>query len=216
MVQETKPTLALKNSKKSSSFGFTLIEVLMVIAILGIMAVVVVPRLETRGPKMRRELRNMTVLVKRLHHLARLNRMTYRLVIDMRSPDDHKYWVEASNRKVTFKTEEQIEDDLKNKQSGDEEKEENSDGFQADSSVMKREAELPSPLVFGGVEIPSRDTIIEEGVAYIHFLPQGVVEEASIFLTDKESMNYTIAINPLTGQAEIIDGKVLSRDQRKK
>ncbi|MGE3974505.1 MAG: Tfp pilus assembly protein FimT/FimU [Bdellovibrionales bacterium] len=210
MVHPTKPISARKSSK-----GFSLIEVLMVLAILGIMAAVVIPRLETRGPKMRRELRSITVLVKRLHHLARLNRVTYRLVIDMTSPDEHTYWVESSSQKVTFKTDEQIEEELRKKDSS---KDDESDGvgFQVDPSFMKKPAELSHPLIFGGVELATRDKVIEQEKAYIHFLPQGVVEEASIFLTDKENLNYTIWINPLTGQADIISGKILIKDLRKK
>jgi hypothetical protein len=188
----------------------------MVLAILGIMATVVVPRLETRGPKMRRELRNISVLVKRLHHLARLNRVTYRLAIDMSKPDEQQYWVEVSSRKVTFKTDEQIEESLKEKKSQSEDEEEESDGFQADPSILKRPGELPRPLVFGGVELATRNKVITDGVAYIHFLPQGVVEESSIFLTDKEKMNYTIAINPLTGQADILTGRMTIEELRKK
>src|SRR5687767_2212347 len=66
----------------SAEGGFTLIEILIVLGLVAFLSAIAIPRFENTNSKLRREVRTLTVMMKRLHHLARLNRQTYRLVID--------------------------------------------------------------------------------------------------------------------------------------
>jgi len=201
---ETLKTLRLKISNSSES-GFTLIEILIVIGIIAFISALALPRLENTNSKMRREVRNLTVLMKRLHHLARLNRQTYRLVIDFPENDQHKYWVESTSKKVLFEN----PNDQKFLNLNDEEKQKvfADKGFQIDSSLTKEPRNLPSGIYFESLELAGREEVINSGRAYIHFLPQGMAEESALMIGNKDEINWTILLNPLTGQGEIIDGK---------
>lgn len=190
--------------------GFSLIEILIVLGIVGFISVVAIPRFENTNTKMRREVRSITVLMKRLHHLARLNRQTYRLVIDFPENAEHKYWVESTSRKVLFDNQ-----GNRDKEKEKEAQEKNASEFQIDKGLTKKPIPLPNGIFFESLEIAGREEVISSGRAFIHFLPQGMAEESALILTDKKELNWTIELNPLTGQGEIIDGKAKLREVQK-
>lgn len=205
-VQVTAKTSHLNQSNR----GFTLIEMLIVIGIVAFIAAVAVPRFENTNTKMRREVRNLTVLMKRLHHLARLNRSSYRLVIDFPENSEHQYWAESTSRKVLFGS----KPDEKPKDKEEIAKAEAATGFQIDASATKKPITLPKGIFFESLEISDREELITSGRAYIHFLPQGMAEEAALMLTDKNELHWTIVLNPLTGQGHIVDGKTTLKEAR--
>ena len=51
---------------------------------------------------------------------------------------------------------------------------------------------------------------ITTGKAFIHYMPQGLVEESAIHLKSDSGGKWTIAIHPLTGKAELISGDSMS------
>jgi prepilin-type N-terminal cleavage/methylation domain-containing protein len=208
---ETPKTLRLKVYKFGRS-GFTLIEILIVLGLVAFLSTIAIPRFESTNSKLRREVRNITVLMKRLHHLARLNRQTYRLVIDFPENDEHKYWVESSSKKVFFNKEK--EDDEKRMSKGEKEKKQIASGFTLDTSLTKKPHAMPTHIFFESVELASRNEVITSGRAYIHFLPQGLAEESAVMLTDKAELHWTIVLNPLTGQGDIVDGKTTLKEAR--
>lgn len=185
---------------------------LLVIGLLAFMAAVTLPRFESTNSKMRREVRTLTVLMKRLHHLARLNRSSYRLVIDFPENDDHKYWAEVTSRKVLFAN----NPDGKDRDPEELAKEKANQGFQLDTSTTKKPVELPKGIFFESLEVSNGQELITSGRAYIHFLPQGMAEEAALMLSDKKELHWTIVLNPLTGQGEIVDGKASLREAQGK
>src|SRR3712207_3526225 len=96
--------MQLKGSK-----GFTLIEVMIVIAIIAGTITLAMPYINNRNAQTKAFVREMTVLSRELHTRAKLNGAAYRLVIELpepgRSPEDTppgKYWVEKSNSKVVL------------------------------------------------------------------------------------------------------------------
>ncbi len=194
--------------------GFTMLEVLLVLGIVAFLAVMAVPRLENTNSKMRREMRTLTVLLKRLHHLARLNRQTYRLVLDFPENDEHKMWVESSSKKVLFAPPPSEDDkDLTKEELA---KLQAASGFQLDKSFMKEPSPLPSGIFFESLELAGHEDLITAGRAYIHFLPQGMAEECALVLGDKKELHWTIILNPLTGQTNIVDGKTTLKEAQGK
>src|SRR5262245_35818370 len=79
------PPMFHRNSKAS---GFTLIELMVVVAIIAGVAVLAMPYMNNRSPGTKRFLREFTVLSRELHTRAKLNGVIYRLVIDMGEQGD--------------------------------------------------------------------------------------------------------------------------------
>lgn len=207
----TSTTLA-KNS------GLTLIELMVVVAIIAGMAALASPYLANRNPGNKRFLREFTVLSRELHTRAKLNGVIYRLVIDMPGAGDgitrpvHKYWVEAGNGKFVMseKDEENAMDRLKET---DEKKKADPKGFAVDTTIIQPK-DLPSELQFERVELTRVKNPISQGRAFIHYLPQGLVDEAAIHIKGDRGQQWTVSIHPLTGKAELISKAISLKDMQ--
>jgi general secretion pathway protein H len=188
--------------------GFTLIEVMIVIAIIAGMIAIGAPRLLKKNANMKTTARQLTVLVKEVRNRAKLFNSTYRLVIRMEKGNE-SYWVEKGNG-IQLIDPEAITKERENK---DHKKEENAPPplFSLDKAMMKKERTLPTNLHFVQVETANMSQAVSEGIAYIHFFPQGMMEASGIQITDQKN-TYTLVFNPLTGQADIIEKAVNLKD----
>lgn len=181
--------------------GFTLIEIMIVLAIIAALIVVAAPRLTKKDGNIKNVARHFLVLSKEIRNKARLSNSTYRLVINM-DPQDEKYWVEKANGPQAIDPEAYEKEKEKEKDS-----KENAPPplFQIDKSLTKKEQTLPSGLRFGSVETVNMKAPMTEGTAYVHFFPEGFVEASAIQITDGNKLTWTLVFNPLTGQADIIE-----------
>ncbi|MBO9668443.1 MAG: prepilin-type N-terminal cleavage/methylation domain-containing protein [Bdellovibrio sp.] len=183
--------------------GFTLIEVMIVLAIVAGLIVVGAPRIFKKQTNIKATARHFLVLTRTVRNKARINNSTYRLVISM-DGNTSKYWVEKSSGPVPIDPEaaEKAREEAKNRSMNDE-------GppplFQPDKSVLKKPESLPDGLRFAQVETVNTKEPITSGEAYIHFFPEGFVEAGSIQITDGNKLTWTLVFNPLTGQADIIE-----------
>lgn len=175
--------------------GFTLIEILVVLGIIAGMLTLGIGRIRKQDNNVKYVMRKLVVLIKEVRNRARLQHSTFRIVIHMEKGKD-RYWVEKSNNPFLIDTKAD-----KDKKSSDEKK---PSGFQMEKAIFKKEQDLPNTLHFGSVETLSADKPITEGDAYIHFFPEGLVEVAAIQITDRKNLTWTIVINPVTGQSDII------------
>lgn len=187
-----------------------MLEILVVLGILSAVLVLAVPRIGQNKNNLKKIMREMTVLGKEIRHHARLKNRTYRLVMEMPEKGAHTYYVESADGPV-FSRSQKVLDAEKNLDENNKPK----DPFQKDTAIIKKDRELPSTLFFGKVETAERDEVVTEGVAYVYFMPSGLVEQALIQVTDKKDVTWTIIFNPLTGQSDIIEKGVDMRDLRK-
>lgn len=154
---------------------------------------------------------------KQLQTLARIQQKTFRIVIEMPEKGTHSYWVESSAGPVVLDYEKLKEKNEEFTRLTDEEKvEKGSDGFSIDTTVFKSPQVLPLPLKFQDAELGMIEEKVSEGRAYIHFFPEGMVEEVAIHITDGDKLNWTIVYNPLTGKGQILSNYVSLRDIRGK
>ncbi|MCM2280629.1 MAG: type II secretion system GspH family protein [Bdellovibrionaceae bacterium] len=193
--------------------GFTLIEVMVVMAIIGGILVVLAPRLVDKKSKMKDAVRELTTLTREIHNAARLFNSTYRLVVRMDDKKGHTYTVESTPGNATVLSEEQ-EEELDKGLSTDQDKAQSKNEFSEDPRVLKKAVQLPSGFYIGEIEYGNRSEPMTEGVAYIHFFPQGLTEEAVIHLTDRKTLNWTIALHPITGRANLFERRVTLRELR--
>ncbi|MGZ3796951.1 MAG: pilus assembly FimT family protein [Pseudobdellovibrionaceae bacterium] len=186
--------------------GFTLIEVMIVIAIIAGLIAVGAPRLLKKDANMKTAARQLTVLVKEIRNQAKLFNSTYRLAIRLDAGQE-SYWVEKSNGPVLI-DKEKLKEEIEGKNK-DKKPEDNAPPplFQIDKKLSKKEKILPSNLHFVQVETMNMSQPVTSGLAYIHFFPEGLMEASTIQLTDKKN-TWTLVFNPLTGQADIVEKAV--------
>ena len=101
-----------------------------------------------------------------------------------------------------------IEDDLEDVETQDGKKvKPDPQGFVTDSRVVKDPpALLPDGLYFESIEIGGDPIVkVSEGRVYIYFFPQGYVQESAIHLTNRDTLNWTLVIQGLTGRVNIFD-----------
>ncbi|NCN95670.1 MAG: type II secretion system protein [Bdellovibrionales bacterium] len=189
-----------------SSQGFTLIEIMIVLAILGFALTMGIGRLTNRSGELRAVLRKTTVLSRELHTRAKLNGVTYRMVIDLGEGGPNStqsIYVEKGSGASVIKDSEKEAEDLKNL--SEEEKKALTKDFTVDSHILKNPLQIPKDVYISEVEINRVEKPMTQGKAYIHYLSQGLVEEAAIHILRPESnQKWTISIHPLTGRAEVL------------
>jgi len=195
-----------------SERGFTLIEIMIVIAIIAATLALGGGRLFNSSTQKRSTVRKIGTMTREIRNLARLYNVTGRLVISM-GEEKHSYWVESAPGNATLLTEDQ-QKELEKLTSSQREDEQPKTEFEMDKRVTKQEQELPRGLFFDRVEYGARTEDVAGGVAYIHFFPQGLSEEAAIHLTDRKSLHWTITVNPLTGRADVFERNVTLKELR--
>lgn len=203
MIATSHRTTSIKNAK-----GFTLFEILIVISILaGIMAVLV-PRLNRGESQVKKVTRHLLVLSRDVRTQARLKNRTFRIVFNMKNPD-HSYWVESTPGAVPPKTLEQLEEDERL-----DEEVRPKVAFEKETKFTKTEYKLGKDLFFGSVETNNSKRPVTEGEAYVYYSPQGLVEASAIQLTNRKQLNWTLVINSLTGQVDIVDHALALKDTK--
>ncbi|MDX9731431.1 MAG: type II secretion system protein [Bdellovibrionales bacterium] len=188
---------AVRNSR-----GFTLIEIMVVLLIMGGVLAIGGTRLFNPSENRRGQIRQLAIQAKELRTYARLRNSTYRLAIAMDDKGGHRYWVESASGHVLQLSETQEEELAKLTEIQRE------DAIRGRAKFEKEkkpgDVKLTTGLKFEGVEIAGRSKEFTSGIAYIHFFPQGLSEEALIKIGDGNTHHWTIAIHPLTGVAEIL------------
>ena len=196
---------------KKRSAGFTLVEVMIVLIIIGLFAVVGGKKFLQRDNGLKSQIRRFSALSKKLRNRARLDNKTYRLVFDLPVDKDKQqsYWVESTDKSALLLTEEQreeLEEDL-DKVKGQDGKSVLPDpqGFVQDTKVLKNApATLPDGLFFESIELMGNPVQkITDGRVYIYYFPQGYVQGSAIHLTDRDSLNWTLVIQSLTGRVDM-------------
>jgi type II secretion system protein H len=160
------------------SHGFTLIELVVVIAILAVMLALIVPRLGEIGEaNLKRSARHLTGMIRFLHEEAQARKTVLRLVFDIHGG---QYWIEA----LVPVTDKAVE-------------------FQRYQSVIAGEGSLAGQTTFRDIAVNTHPD-----APYILFTPDGWIEPAIIHLRDGGERDYSLLIQPLTGNTELREGYV--------
>lgn len=199
--------------KNSLDQGFTLIEVMIVVVILGGIAVLGLSQFSKNNTQIKSTVRKISVLTKELHNAARMSNRTYRLVFQMDAESGYAVWVESAPKGIILGADAFNEEVKKDK---DKNKDEKSPPppFSADTSVLRGPIKLPSNIIIKDIEFSGQEKQFSSGKSYIYFMPEGLTQEAAIHLTDKKDLNWTIVINPITGQSRIISEERPLKDLR--
>ena len=201
----------LKAVRMNNSKGFSLIEIIVVITIIGGILALAIPRLNFKQQNTKSVIRDLTIAVREIRNRAKLSSTSYRLAIQLTAkdgaPEHQKYWVEKSS-KTTMIDKAQLEAEREEGKSNfrkNEDEKPPPKAFNRDNVLGKKDRELPDGYKFKLVESGSQEFTYLEGTAYIHFFPQGFIEPSLIQIEDPKKQIWTLVFNPITGQADVID-----------
>lgn len=185
--------------------GFTLIEVMVVLGILGALIGLGLPRLNRNQNNIKKVMRELGVLGKEIRTQSRLKNMTHRLVF--RLGKDDAYWVEYASGPVPAKS-------LQNTNMSAEELKEATENspFKKAEKFFKDEKKLPVGMLVKSVESLTNPEPITQGYAYVYFTPEGLVEKSVIQIGNKDTLTWSLIYNPLTGHADIVEKAVSLKD----
>ncbi len=180
--------------------------------IIGGILAIAVPKMSFGKVDTKKVIREITQSVKEARNRAKLYGTTYRMAFRMEE-NNQAYWIEKSNS-VTFidkKALEEARNEAKdNFRKDDAEKKESP--FQPDTSFFKKEQKLPKNYNFKLLESGSQNVTYSDGLAYIHFFPQGFIESVILQIEDPKKNIWSITFNPITGQATILTEAKLLKD----
>ncbi len=190
------------------------------IVTVGIIAAIVtfaLPRLNQKNTELRAIVRKVAVLSRELRAKAKLQNATYRLAIDLGEQGAMKpqqsFWVEKAQGQILNNYDPKNPPKLL-----DPEKKPDEDAspspFTPDTKIMKKPEILDEEIVFSSVELSTVDEPIENGIVYIHYFPTGFADEAALHIQISKKLNWTLAIQPLTGKVDILDKFIALEDLR--
>jgi general secretion pathway protein H len=197
--------------------GFTLIEVLIVVAVIGVMAFAAAPAVDSfTGANARSAAGQIAGASRYLFDTAALRHQTCRLVLDI---DHREWWAECTvagpggrrGQPVVGK-DGSAEDDEQLARSFSDEPDAEKRRFLAragfaefkDREVQKRK--LAGSATFDKVWTPRQRDPQVRGKAYVYYYPQGAVDPVQIPVADGSSL-YTVVTQPLTGRARVVNGR---------
>ena len=191
---------------KNHSSGFTLIELMVVLLIIAVVIAMAIPRLgKSLGSQMKTITRKIVVLNKELHHFSRLRNKTYRLVIDFGDKTvknkPPRFYVESATTRQLLAPPEATPPPRK---FGEDKDKPPPGPFSKDEEFLKKPIELPSGVAFEDVETDGYPKPVTEGLAFVHFFPEGLVQQCIIHLTDGKNMHWSLIVNPLTADTEVL------------
>jgi general secretion pathway protein H len=195
-----------ENLGSESSRGFTLIEIMIVVAIIAAIMGLALPKIKKQNSDVKAIMRQLSVLSIEVRHYAELKNATYRIAFNMNGKQD-SYYVEASNRTVLVKSEDAIkrEQDM-SKEDGP------ASPFSKVDKPLKEEKKLAEGVIIKSVETKSHKDAVTHGMAYIHYSPEGLVEQAIVQISNGKNATWSLIFNPLTGHADMVDKPVSLKD----
>ncbi len=162
--------------------GFTLIELMIVIVVIGVMLSLVIPRLGEIGEaNLKRSVRHLTGMIRFLRDESQARKAVYRLRFDIQGG---RYWAEV----MTLTSEQTVE-------------------FKPLHSVVGSEGSLSGQTTFRDVQAAGHPDD-----PYIQFTPDGWVENAVIHLRDGDDRDFTLLVNPLMGTTDLREGYIEERE----
>ncbi|GIL17802.1 MAG: hypothetical protein BroJett040_15530 [Oligoflexia bacterium] len=191
--------------------GFTLFEVLIVIAILGAVLAIGLPRFNRGQTNIKKIIRELGALSKEVRHYSRLKNTTHRIVFDMEG-SPHQYWVEVADGPRLVRSQEKEEAEIKAIEESKDSENKVTSAFRKSDKLLKDGRKLPDSLQIKQVEVKSRPEPITKGKAYVHFTAEGLVDQAVVQITDGKQLTWSLIFNPLTGHADIVEKPVSLKD----
>lgn len=196
---------------KLNNKGMTLIEVMIVLAIIAALVAFGAPKLFNKKDDSKSFFRKINSISKQVRDRARLYQVTYRIAFRL-DEKEQSLWVEKAGGIEKIDPIEIYESAKKNQANSENEEDRPKSAFQQDTDLVKKPIPLPSHLQISQIEISGFEKVITNGVAYIHFTPEGFVESAIVQFVNKNNFTWSLVFNPLTGQTDLVEKQMSLKD----
>lgn len=196
-----------------------MIEIIVVMVIIATIVVSFSSRMGRSNRQLRKDVRYFAGTIRDVRIKARLKNLTYRLVITMPQGKDKQqsFWVEASSKATLLRYDDDSMEAMQTTpEEGDKDEDAPPPAFSKMGEFTKDGERLPEGLFFKSVELPNYNKEFTSGRIYIHFFPEGRVEESIIHITTrgegKDELQWSLAIHPLTGRVDTLGGYKTVKD----
>lgn len=206
-------------ARPAQSRGFTLVELMIVVAVIAVMAAAVVPSVASlSGADARQAAGELAGSLRYLFDTAALRHATCRMVLDL---DGRGYAAECAPRLVGVargeggrppapEDEEALADRFPDEKDAARRRLLAKTRFGGFSDRLLKQRELPGRTEIREVRVEGVTDPIVDGKAYVHFFPGGQAERAYIEVADGDAL-YTVVVEPYTGRARVVAGPVEAR-----
>jgi len=176
------PHTALSRWRPAPQAGFTLVELVLVMFIIGMMLAVVFPKFRNiGGGDLKHETRTLIGNIQALYGEATFTRRLHRLVFDL---EQDRYWAEVG-----------VADGA------------GAVSFHPVAATFLKPVKLPLNIEINDVRAGSRGKR-SMGTAYTYFHPLGRVDFTTIHMTQGDDDVMTLQVNPITGKVSLASGYV--------
>lgn len=181
--------------------AFSLLEVMIVLAILASVVALSVPQLSKQNHSRKSFFRRLVALDKQLRSLARLQNRTYRInfhIKKIKKDTVSLFWVDYQNGKTVVTK--PIKNNKKQKTS--------SSDWEMATKIFKKKQTLPYNLNLVSANLEGFKQALNYGLISIYFFPEGIAQRAVVHFSENKKHHWSFIVKPFVSKNNLLAKKI--------